>query len=208
MANRGLSSFLYGKLTEGVTNTYEAPKKLTGAIEFRITPNKNTAQIASDNVTKWKTNQFKDANIVLTGDENDDTIFAPILGKTVTEVTKYWDPETKEFVTASGENTETVTIKEVVANTSDIASYVGFARVVKKQTDDGVKFKAIFYPKVLFEEPESNEKTEGEQLEFVPPTVNGVAMPISIGKWEHTATFDKEEQAVAWLKERFKPETV
>ena len=55
MALTGLKSFLYGALTEHANGsvTYEAPKKLAGAISSKVKFNTNSTELYSDDVLKY-----------------------------------------------------------------------------------------------------------------------------------------------------------
>ena len=80
MALTGLKSFLYGVLTEheNGTATYEAPKKLAGAISSKVKFNTNSTEIYGDDVLKYSDYSVSSATLTLQVDEADNAIFAPL----------------------------------------------------------------------------------------------------------------------------------
>ncbi len=194
MANVGIKSFLYGELTEtnGVAS-YAVAKKLAGAIEAKVAIELNSATLYRDNALGYEDTSFKKGTITLGIDDDDETIFAGLLGKTV---------NTDNF-TPSGA-TKTVTVKRITSSNKDVCVPVGFGYVTGKQIDNVRKYKVKFLKKVIFKQFETDSKTIGESLEFTTPSVEGSICTLQDGSWKDEATFDTEALAIEYLKSLFK----
>lgn len=193
MANIGLKSFLYGALTEtnGVA-TYAAPKKLAGAIEAKIKINLNEASLPHDDRVDNQISEFKDGTITLGIDDDDDTIFATLLGKKTTV-----DSFTPEGGTAT-------TVNRITSGANDVCIPVGFGYITGTMVDNVKKYKVKFYKKVTFKPFEVDSKTNGDKLEFTTPSVEGAIATLADGEWKDEATLETEALAIAYLKSLFK----
>ena len=86
MAGIGLKSFKYAKLnSDGAT--YGTVKTLAGAIECKVTLDLSEASLYADDALKEQVSLFKSGTLTAGIDDDDDTIFAELLGKTVDEET-------------------------------------------------------------------------------------------------------------------------
>ena len=85
MANTGLSTFMHAKRDEK-TGEYAAPGKMAGAIEFKETLDRNDAKLYADNELKDSDTSVTGGKLALTVDDDDETVFAPILGATLEEM--------------------------------------------------------------------------------------------------------------------------
>ena len=85
MANIGLKYLKYATLNED--GTYKIPKKFGAAINAQISLNKAEASLYGDNQLIEYASVFQSAAISLGVDDDDDTVFAEVLGKTVNPVT-------------------------------------------------------------------------------------------------------------------------
>lgn len=191
MANVGLKSFLYGELTESTsgTATYAAAKKLAGAIEAKVSVDLNSATIYRDDALGYEDTSFKKGTITLGIDDDDETIFATLLGKKVAT----------ESFTPSGA-TEAISVKKITSSNTDAPIPVGFGYVTGKQQDSVRKYKVQFFKKVTFKPFQTDSKTRGESLEFTTPSVEGTISTLADGTWKDEATFDTEALAIAYLK--------
>lgn len=183
MAQIGLRHFKYSKLSSD--NKYSGPSVLAGAIEAKMSPNIAEAELYSDDTLKESVKEFTKGTLTLTIDEDDDKVFAPLLGHHV-------DEETGEVIRAK----------------DDTAPYVGFGRVIVKIVNNVKKYKAEFFPKVQFKPFITDGKTKGESIEFSTPSVEGTVYTVTetvdgVAKevWEHHNTFDTDEEAQAYLDE-------
>jgi len=188
MPNIGLKQFTYGKLkTESDTFAnclYEAPEKLAGAIECKVSLNIAEATLYDDDTLDEKESVVTNGTITLGINEADDTKFAVLLGS--------------EHTTLAGSDTI-----EVTSKTSDTPIPIGFGHIVTKIVKHVRKYKVEFFPKVTFKPFLQDAKTKGESLEFTTPSVEGTIFPLKDGTWEKHATFDNEADAIAYLNSLF-----
>lgn len=177
MAKIGLNNFKYSKLTEAEdgTATYAGAKSLGKAIDCKVSIETNTAELYADDGLAESDYTFKKGTVTLGIDEDDDTIFAEILGHTISE---------------DG---------EMVRKDTDIAPYVGVGRILTKLVNGAYKYKVEFLPKVKFAEPSPEEKTKGENIEYSTPSIEGTVMKLADGTWSRTQTFATKEEAVTYL---------
>ena len=86
MVGIGLKSFKYAKLNED-GKTYGEVKTLAGAIECKVTLDLSEATLYDDDTLKEQVSLFKSGTMTAGIDDNDDTVFAELLGKTFDEET-------------------------------------------------------------------------------------------------------------------------
>jgi phi13 family phage major tail protein len=179
MAKIGLNNFKYSKLTEAEDGTasYEGVKTLGKAIDCKVSIEKYEAELYADDTLAESDNSFKKGTVSLTIDEDDDTVFAELLGHEVGE---------------GG---------EMVRKDTDIAPYVGLGRILTKMVNGQYSYKVEFLPKVKFSEPEQEEATKGDSIEFKTPAIEGTVMKLADGTWSKAKTFTDKGQAVAYLDE-------
>lgn len=189
MAQIGLRHYKYSKLSSD--NKYSGASVLAGAIEGKMSPNIAEAELYADDTLKESAKEYTKGTLTLTVDEDDDKVFAPLLGH-------YVDEETGEVIRAK----------------DDIAPYVGFGRVIVKIVKNVKKYKAEFFPKVQFKPFFPDAKTKGESIEFSTPSIEGTVYTITetvggIQKeiWERHNTFDTDEEAQAYLDNLMKAPT-
>lgn len=179
MARIGLSNIWYSELTEATdgTATYAGPTQLAKAVSANVSITNNEAKLYADDGLAENDTSFASGTISLTVDEDGDTVFADLLGHTVT----------------SG---------EVVKKSTDSAPYVGLGRVITKMVNGVYKYKAEFLYKVKFAEPSTEENTKGESVEFGTPTIEGTVACLgdTDGTWCKSKTFDDKDDAVDYIK--------
>lgn len=182
MAKIGLNNFRYSKLTEtGETHTYDGAKSLGKAVDCKVSIEKYEAELYADDTLAESDYTFKKGTVTLTIDEDDDTVFADLLGHTV--------------------NVET---KEMVRKDTDVAPYVGVGRILTKVVNGVYKYKVEFLPKVKFSEPEQEETTKGDSIEFKTPTIEGKVTKLADGTWSKAKTFTNKTEAITYLEELMK----
>lgn len=92
-----------------------------------------------------------------------------------------------------------VTNGEVTANVDDITPYTGtgFYAVMRKK---GVyKYRAVWFPKVLFDEPNDNNTSRSQNISYGTTVLTGTAFKDENGNWRIKKTFDIEAEVIAWL---------
>lgn len=179
MAGIGLTNIWWGKLTEAVDGTpsYSDGQKMGKATSAQVSITNNNARLYGDDVLAESDTSFASGTITLGVTDDDDTVFAPLLGHTITD-------------------------GEVVKASTDVAPYVGVGRILTKVVNGVRKYKVNFLYKVKFSEPSNDEKTKGETVEFSTPSVEGIVSALSDNKgtWGRTKTFSNIDDAISYLK--------
>lgn len=187
MAGIGLKQFVWAPLKDD-NRTYDITdnklKRLAGAIESSLTFNFNEAQLAVDDLIQEDVKEFKDGDLTLGIDDDNDVVFNDILGKAKGDVTDTENPES-------------------ISNVSDVPKYVGFSQIITKLKNNVKLYKVEFLPKVKFAPFTSGAKTKGASLEFTTPSVTGKIYANAEGVYEKHQTFDTYEKAVAYQKKCF-----
>lgn len=180
MANIGLTNIWFSNLTEAAdgTATYDGAKNLGKAVSCSTSITNNEAKLYGDDTLAESDTSFASGTITLGVTDDDDTIFAPLLGHTID---------------ANG---------EVVKASTDVAPYVGVGRIVTKMVNGVYKYKVEFLYKVKFGEPSRDENTKGESIEFTTPSVEGVIATLGDvnGTWSKSKTFATKSDALTYLK--------
>lgn len=186
MAKIGLTNIWWGNLTEGSdgTPTYDGAKTFGKAVSTKVDVTNNDASLYAEDALAESDKSFNSAKVTLGVADDDDTIFAPILGHTVNE-----DLENNG---------------EMVRNANDAAPYIGLGRVITKMVNGAMKYKGEFLYKVKFSEPSQDDQTKGEKVDFKTPEIEGTASLLANGDWSAAQTFDTKEAAVTWVKDKLK----
>lgn len=179
MANVGMKGLRYALLNTNGT-TYSIPKTMGGAISASISPNFAEASLYCDDTMKEFTSSFQSATISLSIDDDDDAVFAELLGKTIDPVTKV-----------------------VSSSINDFAPYIGVGYVVSKIKNGVQKWRSQFFPKVKFKPFVAEAKTRGESVEYNTISVEGITIANDEGIWEMHAEFPSESEAIAELDNFF-----
>lgn len=232
MAGIGLRYFNYGGLKEADTYegcTYEEQKTLKGAIECKVTLDMAEAELYGDDTLQEQASVLSKGNITMGVTDDDDEIFADLLGQTAgnSGISQYKRTEDtslnvdKTYYTfAGGKYTEVTSpeetdigtyyeaemIKDYTSSSEDTPKTIGFGHIVPKMVSGIRKYKVEFFPKVRFKAFIADAKTKGSSLEFTTPSVEGTIIPLQDGTWEKHATFLKEADAKAYLSKLFKKE--
>lgn len=183
MAKIGLTNFWYSHLTEGEDGApkYDGAVSFGKAISAKVSISNNDAKLYADDVLAESDTSFNSGTVTLGVDEDADTVFADVLGHTVT-------PETNE----------------VIMSANDAAPWVGLGRVITKLVGGKYKYKAVVLYKVKFSQPSDDEQTKGENIEFSTPEIEGTIATLGNGNWSTTQTFDTKSEAVAYISNIFK----
>lgn len=186
MAKIGLTNLWWGKLTESEDGaaTYDGAKTFGKAVSCKVSVTNNDATLYAEDALAESDKSFNSASVTLGVADDDDTIFAPILGHTVNE-----GPDSKG---------------EMVRNANDVAPYIGLGRVITKMVNGALKYKGEFLYKVKFSEPSQDDQTKGEKVDFKTPEIEGSAAQLMNGNWSAAKTFDTKDAAVAWVKDKLK----
>lgn len=181
MANIGLTNIWFSELTEAAdgTATYAGATNLGKAVSCSVSITNNEAKLYGDDTLAESDTSFASGTITLGVTDDDDTVFAPLLGHDIDEETG-----------------------EVIKTTNDAAPYVGIGRIVTKMVNGSYKYKVEFLYKVKFSEPSRDENTKGESIEFTTPSIEGLisALDDVNGTWSKSKTFNTKSDALTYLK--------
>lgn len=178
MAKIGLRNFYYSVATEDTTTgalTYSGATKPGKAISFSFEPNVSSATLYADDAIAESDTSVNGGTCTMGIDRYDDATSSALLGHTI-------DSQVE------------------TSNIDDVAPYVGLGRVVTIMQDGAYKYRAVFFPKVKFQEPSSDNATKGETVEFSTYEIQGTVMPDGSGDWRKKQVFDTEAAAVSWLQ--------
>lgn len=180
MANIGLTNIWFANLTEASDGTpsYDGAKNLGKAVSCSVEITNNEATLYGDDALAESDTSFASGSITLGVTDDDDTVFAPLLG---------------HEIDAEG---------EVIKTSTDTAPYVGCGRIVTKMVNGQYKYKVEFLYKCKFSEPSKDENTKGENIEFSTPTVEGVVAALGDvnGTWSKSKTFNTKSDALTYLQ--------
>ena len=180
MANIGLTNIWYSPLTEAADGTalYAGAKQLGKAVSCSTSITNNEAKLYGDDALAESDTSFASGTITLGVTDDNDDVFAELLGHTITE---------------DG---------EVIKAASDAPIYVGLGRIVTKMVNGVYKYKVEFLYKVKFSEPSKDETTKGESIEFSTPSVEGIISTLDDvnNTWNKSKTFNTKSDALTYLK--------
>jgi phi13 family phage major tail protein len=173
MAKIGLKNLRYSKLDD--KDQVTTPASFGKAVDCKVSIEKNNAELYADDGIAESDYSFKKGTVALTVDEDADEVFAVVLGHTI------------------GED------GEMVRKADDIAPYVALGRILTKVVGGVKKYKVEFLHKVKFNEPNTDEKTKGESVEFGTNAIEGTVHALANGDWSRAKTFTAYEEASAYL---------
>ena len=181
MALIGLNNFWYSKLTEAQdgTPTYDGAKSFGKAVSCSVSITNNSAKLYADDTLAESDSSFQSGTVTLGVDDNREATFADILG---------------HDIDSAG---------EVTYNSDDVAPWVGLGRIVVKMVNNVKLYKAMVLYKVKFAEPNEDENTKGETLEFSTPSIEGEIAQLANGDWKVAKTFSSKADAVSYITTLF-----
>ena len=179
MANIGLTNIWYSPLTEAADGTalYEGAKQLGKAVSCSTSITNNEAKFYGDDALAESDTSFSNGTITLGVTDDDDTVFAELLGHTLSN-------------------------GEMICAATDAPINVGIGRIVTKMVNGAYKYKVEFLYKVKFSEPSRDENTKGESIEFATPSIEGIIMTLDdeANTWKKSKTFNTKSDALTYLK--------
>ena len=177
MAKIGLSSLYYSKLTEASNGSpsYDGAKTLGKAVSANTSITNNSATLYADDALAESDTSFQSGTITLGVDEDGDTVFADLLGHTITEGV-------------------------VVKKSTDVAPFVAVGRIITKMVSGVLFYKAEVLFKVKFAEPSQDNSTKGESIEFGTSEIEGTIATLADGRWCTSQTFTTKANALAFIQ--------
>ena len=82
---------------------------------------------------------------------------------------------------------------------NDVAPYVAIGRILTKIVNGVRKYKVEYLCKVKFKEPDFDETTKGESVEFKTNSIEGVVLTTPTGDWSQSKTLDTYAEAETYL---------
>lgn len=177
MAKIGLKNFRYSKLDENDQPT--KPESLGKAVSCKVSVDNNEAELYADDSLAESDYTFKKGSVSLEVDDEGDTTFAELLGHSVAK--------------------EGDSVGEVIRNAKDQAPFVAMGRVLTKIVNGKYKYKVEILLKVKFKEPEADEATKGESVEFATNSIEGAVHQLANGDWSKAKNFDTYDEAQTYL---------
>jgi phi13 family phage major tail protein len=147
---------------------------LAKAVQADIAINLNNEKLFADDELAEIDNSFVDGTITLGTSDLTDAVQAILLGHSYTD-------------------------GELIANSDDIAPYVGIGFYGKRKVDGTAKYRAIWMPKVMFGEPEDTHATRGQNTTFQSHTIVGTIFSDASGNWRKSKIFDTAAEAEAYI---------
>lgn len=175
MAKTGMKHVVGAVLNESTAvPSYTNGMVLGKAISASVSIEVSEAILYADDSIAESVKEFKSGKISLNTDDLTYAVQGMLLGHTVTD--------------------ETLT-----ANSNDVAPNVGIGFYGSVIRNGVTKYRAVWFYKVKFSEPNDESKTKGESIEFATPTIEGTIMKLSNGDWKGETTVASEEEAQMWL---------
>ncbi len=167
---------------ENAEATYQNGLALGKMIDVEITPNFNEGSLYGDNALSEYVKEFKDLDVNLNTTSLPTEAFKMLFGQTVSEDNK-----------------------EIKANINDISNYVGFGFVKGEMVNNVTTYFAVWFPKVKFTLPSEKCTTKGDSITWNTPNITGKGTSDNSNHWKYTKMFDTEQQALAFIKDKFTP---
>lgn len=144
--------------------------------------------------------QINAANAFLYGDDavaESDTGFTS--GTVTIGTTKMTDDIQSKLLGHKQDTGDAGAAGEITGNIEDIAPYHGVGFYAPKLDDHKRKYRAIWFTKVIFADPNESLETKQGSTNFVTPELAGTIMQDAKGDWKKEQTFDTEAEAIAYL---------
>lgn len=162
---------------------------LAKAVEFSasIESGDNNDLYADDGVAE-SDRSFGSGTISITTDDLTTEASAAILGIVA-----------KEITIGSGAQK----VQELVYDEDAVTPYLGFGVIIPKMRGGATVYRALVFPKIMFNVPEDAATTKGESIEWQTPTIEGTILRSDADKhpWKREVTVDSEATAIAYIKQ-------
>ena len=195
MAQIDLKYPMYAPLTEDEasrTFEYGDGKVAAKAIRVDISLNVVDSPLYADGEVAERLREFIDGTMTFTPDDLSPEVRGDWLGNQTEEETV-------------GEET----VEVLDSSTDDLPGYFGFGYIIPKVKNKVRYYRAIFFPKVQFGEPNETAETKGENITWQTPAIEGKIMRRIDGRWKREITVASLDTAINWLRKHLnipKPE--
>ena len=84
-----------------------------------------------------------------------------------------------------------------------VTPYLGFGVIIPKKRNGVLSFRAVVFPKIMFNVPEDAATTKGETIEWKTPTIEGTILRSDADKhpWKREVTVPDEATAITYIKQ-------
>ena len=177
MAKKGIQYAVFAKLNT-TTGEYSDGQYLSPVAGYTGTPNNSNVKDYGDDRCVEVANETVGGTLSVELTNDDEDIFTLLLGHVV------GNTGTEDGV--------------LTYDINDEIPYVGTGAIGKS----GSKYRAIWYPKVIFSEPTDENTTRQESTAFGHVTLEGDIIPLDSGKWKQEKRFDSLSAAKTWLNDK------
>ena len=161
---------------EGTLPVYKGePVKIGRLVKADLTLTMASGKLYADDELAESAEEFVSGSIAMETDDILDTVASVIYGAAVKE-------------------------KTVVYNTSDNPPPGGLAYYKKLMRRGKLVFKGYFYPRVKAALGNDTAQTKADSITFGTSATTFTVSNANNGDWRHTEEFEKEEDALAWVK--------
>lgn len=182
MAKKGIQCVKYSKI--GEDGKYTGPKDISDLVTFNGSPNKVEGEIWGDNGISESNKSVNKINLSM----------------------ELVDLAAKEYADLCGHNYDEQTKKVEVKNT-DNAPYVGIGAIGNSERGGKEVYIMKVYPKMQFGDPNDDNSTEKETIEYKSTTIEGTGYPNDENLLKVEQEFDSLEEAKTALDKFLAAET-
>ena len=182
MAKIGMEYIVIGELDESATSAatakYTKGRYLGPASTFNGSPTANDVKDYGDDRTVETDTSVTGGTLSIELNERTAEVYCQVLGHTLSE---------------DG---------EVLANTEDIAPFLGVGAVGKSRRSGKTTYTGKFYYKTQFREPSDENATKQESTSFTHTTLEGSLFQMESGDWKSEKEFETLTEAKEWLDKK------
>lgn len=162
MASTGLRTFMFNTLNEDETGYAGTAQKLAIACKLKTSFTTADGGQYGDDELQFEDNAITGGTLSIEVDDDNPEVFAPLLGKTESEVT-----------------IDTKKAKEYLTKTTDTPVPIGFGYIIPKRTKNGTKYHAKVFKKITFKPYGDDAETKGEKVSFKNAAIEGTIYPLN-----------------------------
>lgn len=192
MAKIGLSKPYFARYsnTAGIT-TYSGGAAIGKAVELSMAlEGQNDSILYADNGPAESDNEFGGGSITL---KTDDLLPEPMIG--ILGI--------KEVPITGNDKITTIGAKWMVFDDEQETPYVGFGAIVKRKINGSVKWSALIYPKIQFQNTGDAATTQGKSIEWQTPELKAALLrdDTVYHEWRRLSSpLDTEAEAEALIR--------
>lgn len=164
--------------------TYGEVKTFAKGINLNASYNTAKAKLHADDGVAEQCNEFISGSMTVGIDDLDNEVDADISGAKIDE---------------NGDITDTDT---------DTPAYLRFGYIVRRFKGNQSQYRALIYPRIMFDLSPDDYETKGESLVFKTPVLTAEIMRNYIGEWRKRSGWKNTlAEANTWLDTNLKPKT-